>query len=313
MNNTSIGIQGSSYYLPPRVELAAFATATGMPESRIELYSKTHGLRAIHVAEAKDGPLEMATKAVSKLLSEQELDSLAVDAIVVYHTMWLLSLEPKTLVGELQNRLGLKHAFGFSIGGQHCASFLAALRVARNMIMAGSAQNVVLVGTDSFLGSLKREVPNITLQGEGASAALIQAGCERNRVLCIGTHTDGSFHKGIMATQKEWERFHLAYYIASKRLIKQTLQRLSLSMDDIALIIPHNTNRSNCKRIASILNVSEKKVFVDNIERCGHICSSDLVINLTDANRAGTLRKGDYFLMFTVGLGAVWACAVMQH
>jgi 3-oxoacyl-[acyl-carrier-protein] synthase III len=307
------GILGSSYYLPPAMDLKAFATATGMPDTQRDLYLHTHGLQQVHVARAKEGPAEMSIKAVRNLLQEYEIDPLRVDAVILYHTMWLLSLEPRTLVGELQQALGLKRACGFSVGGQHCASSLAALRTAQNMIAAGSAENVVLVGIDSFLGSLNREIPGTTLQGEGASAALVQAGCNRNRILSIATHVDGSFYKGITATEREWEKFNLTYYIAGTRLIRQALKKLSLSLDDVALIIPHNTNLSSCEKIRSILSFSPEKVFTDNIRQCGHICSSDLVINLTDAVRAGKLQKGNFYLMFTVGLGAAWSCAILQH
>jgi 3-oxoacyl-[acyl-carrier-protein] synthase-3 len=313
MNDPLIGIRGASYYLPPRMDLTAFAAATGMSEGKREMYCKTHGLQGVHVANPTEGPLSMAIHAVAKLLVEYDVDPLAVDAVIVYHTMWLLSLEPTTLVGQLQTQLGLKRAIGFSVEGQHCASSLSALRIARNMLAAGTAQTVIIVGTDGFLGSLKREIPDITLQGEGASAALVQAGCERNRILYIGTAVDGSLHKGISASQKEWERFHLSYHIASKHLIRETLRKASLSMDEIRLIIPHNTNRSGCQRLTSILRVNHDRVFTDNIERCGHVCSSDLIINLADAIRTETLREGDYFLMFTVGLGTVWSCAIMQH
>jgi 3-oxoacyl-[acyl-carrier-protein] synthase-3 len=313
MNRNSGGIRGSSYYLPPAMGLQAFAKATGMPQTQRDFYLHTHGLQKVHVADAQEGAVEMATKAVSNLLQEYAIDPLGVDALILYHTMWLLSLEPRTLVGELQQALGLKRACGFSIGGQHCASSLAALRTAQNMIVAGSAKNVVLVGIDAFLGSLNREIPGVTIQGEGASAALVQAGCESNRILSVTTHVDGSFYKGITATEREWEKFNLSYYITGTRLIKQALRKLSLSLEDIALIIPHNTNLSSCEKIRSILSFSEEKIFTDNIRQCGHVCSSDLIINLTDAVRAGKLRKGSFFLMFTVGLGAAWSCAIMQH
>jgi 3-oxoacyl-[acyl-carrier-protein] synthase-3 len=103
------------------------------------------------------------------------------------------------------------------------------------------------------------------------------------------------------------------YYLASYRLIRSTLAKASLTMDDIRLIIPHNINKPSWRKILAALRCSESKLFAENIGRCGHVCSADLMINLSDAIEAGRLQKGDYFMLFTVGLGAVWACAILQH
>lgn len=307
-----VGVAGCSYYLPGSMTVDQLADATGMSDIRRSLYSGTHGLRVVHMA-GEESPLEMTEKAVLRLLTKNRLDPLCVDTVILYHTINLLSLEPKTFVGEVQRKLGLKNAVAFSVAGQHCASPITALRVARNMIVAGSAQTVLLLGCDFFAGSLMREIIGISLQGEGASCAVVQGNCESNRVVAISTYVDGSLYKGTAATETELAKFDLVYYLASYRLIRSTLAKASLTLDDIRLIIPHNINWPSWRKILAVLRCTEHKLFGGNIARCGHVCSSDLLINLSDAIETGRLQKGDYFMLFTVGLGAIWACAVLQH
>jgi 3-oxoacyl-[acyl-carrier-protein] synthase-3 len=149
--------------------------------------------------------------------------------------------------------------------------------------------------------------------GEATSVAILQSGWETNRILAIATHVEGSLYKGLSAPARDHERFNLMYYLASRRLIRNTLKSLALTIEDIRLILPHNINRSSWEGILSGMKCPPEQFFGDNIERCGHVLSSDLVVNLADAIRLGRIQKGDLVMMFSVGMGAVWACLVLQH
>jgi 3-oxoacyl-[acyl-carrier-protein] synthase III len=308
----AVGVMACSYYLPQSMTVDQLALATSMPEARRSMYTENHGLSLIHMA-GEETALDMTENAVLRLFNKTGLDPLGIDTVILYYTLSFLSLEPKTFAGEIKRKLGLAHATAFSVAGQHCASPITALRVARNMLVTGSARNILMLGCDFFAGSLQREITGISLQGEGASCAIIQNNSENNRVLAISTYVDGSLYKGTAATEDELDRFDLVYYLASYRLIRSTLAKASLTMDDIRLIIPHNINKPSWRKILAALRCSESKLFAENIGRCGHVCSADLMINLSDAIEAGRLQKGDYFMLFTVGLGAVWACAILQH
>lgn len=308
----TVGLMGCSYYLPPSITVDELAQATGMSATLRSMYVENHGLRRVHIA-GEESALDMTEQAVRRLLEKHNLHPLDVDTVILYHTLNFLSLEPKTFVSAVQRKLGLEHAVAFSVAGQHCASPVTALRVARNMLLAGSARNVMLVGCDFFVGSLQREIHGISLQGEGASCAILQNHCATNQIIAISTYVDGSLYKGTAAAEDEFDKFDLIYYFACYQLIRNTLKKAALAMDDIRLIIPHNINRPSWHKILSTLKCGEDRLFADNIERCGHVCSADLMINLSDAIEAGRLQKGDYFMLFTVGLGAVWACAILQH
>jgi 3-oxoacyl-[acyl-carrier-protein] synthase-3 len=309
---SGIGLRATSYFLPPSISIDTYASLANVPAAQRDQLSMVHGLRCVHVAEGYDPPLEMAVQAVSGLFEKQDVDPLSIDALIVFHTVTYMSFEPHALVEKLRKHLGLKRATGFSVNGQNCASPISALRVARNLIMTGAAKTVLLVGADYFLGSMQRMIEDFTVQGDAASAALVQANCETNRIIAINTYTDGSLFKGIDAGPHEWEQFNISYYLASRRLILDSLRRVSLSIDDIALIIPHNTNIPSWRKLLAILKVGEDRLYGENIKRCGHVCSSDLMVNFTDAVVDRRINKGDYVLMFTVGIGSVWACAVLQ-
>jgi 3-oxoacyl-[acyl-carrier-protein] synthase-3 len=313
MTTPQVGLLSTSYYLPPSITIDCYAARAGITDLKRDQLGMIHGLQSVHLAEGEDPPVEMAVEAVSELLSGEGLDPGSIDALIVFHTVTYMSFEPPSLAEKIRNRVGLTHATAFSVNGQNCASPVSALRVARNMIVTGAANKVLLVGADYFLGSMIRMIEDFTVQGDAASAALVSVNCERNKILAISTYTDGSLFKGVDAGPQEWEQFNISYYLASRRLIYDTLKKLSLTMDDIALIIPHNTNIPSWKKLLSILKVEEGRFYGCNIRRCGHVCSSDLLVNFTDAVRERRIRKGDYVLLFTVGIGSVWACVILQH
>jgi 3-oxoacyl-[acyl-carrier-protein] synthase III len=309
----AIGIAATSYYLPPKeLSIEELGDKVGMTAERRQKYRQVHGLRSVRVCDGEDAA-DLAVKAAGQLIEKQQLDPDEVDIVIAYHTLYITSLEPRTLVGEIQHRLGLKRSVGLSISGQYCASIISALRVARGLIVSGAAKNVLLIGVDSFAGSLKREIDDITLQGEGATAALVRKDCRTKRILALSNTVEGSLFRGISCTTEENERFNLLYFLASQRIVRSTLKSLCLTLDDIRLIIPHNINYSSWFRLLDQLKCPRDKFYGENIHRYGHICGSDLMINLSDITAQGLLKSGDYAMLLVVGLGASWACAIIEY
>jgi 3-oxoacyl-[acyl-carrier-protein] synthase III len=115
-----------------------------------------------------------------------------------------------------------------------------------------------------------------------------------------------------VAGSGENDRFQLVYYLRLHRLIQHSLRELGLTLDDIRLIVPHNINRSSWDKVLERLRCSPEKLFAANIERVGHVCSADLVVNLADVAAPGSLNPGDLVLLVTVGLGAGWGCAILR-
>lgn len=308
-----VGLCHLSYYLPRRrLSIEQVAAQMEMSEDELRLYRDTHGLRNVHMAEGET-TYDMALRAARKALEESRLDPDSIDAVIMHHTAFTTSLEPNSVVGRIQAELGLRRSVGFSVWEQYCASIITAMRVARDMIGTSSVTTVMLVGADCFFGSTNRAIDGITIQGEGSSAVIVKSGCSTNRIVGLAGHVDGSFYRTSRCTKEDLERFNLIYTLATVRTIQRALKKSKLSLDDIALIIPHNINTSSWRRVLSKLGCGEEKLFSENIPRRGHVFGSDMVINLCDAIDSGRLRKGEYALLVTAGLGASWGCAIIRH
>jgi 3-oxoacyl-[acyl-carrier-protein] synthase-3 len=308
-----VSLTHMSYYLPPNpITVDSYGESMGFSPEKRARYKDVHGLDVIHISRGQT-PFELAVQAARSVLEKSKMPPESIDTVIVHHTFFALSFEPRTLVGQLQHALGLSRAIGFSISGQACASVIAAMITARNTIQAGSAKTVLVVSTDSFLGSqLAREIDDTTLQGEGASAVIIEAGSGRNELRHVCNFVNGSSFRGMAADRKEKERFRLSYFLGCVRIIRETLSRAQLSLDEVKLVVPHNVNRSSWTFILPNLRCGTEKLFTKNIRRRGHVCSSDLIINLSDALEEHELRRGDYVLLTTAGLGAGWGSALIR-
>ena len=210
---------------------------------------------------------------------------------------------------QLQSELDLPNASVIGINQLGCASIFAALRIARAMILAeDDLQAVLCVSADKFPPTRQRDlIYNVV--SDGACAALVRRGAERNRIVEC-THVT----KGALWDSGSLENEILAaYFPTAKSLIERTLEKAGVTMDDIALVIPHNVSVRSWEILGRLIGCPPERVYTENISRVGHTVASDTLLNLRLAEEAGRIRRGDLLLLFTFGYGLNWACMVVEH
>lgn len=307
------GLAAFGYYVPKRMlNVEEWAGRHGVEAEAARYYRDTQGLPGVYVSDGESAA-DMAVEAGRSMFRSAGIDPTSVDRVLMYHTLFTTSLEPRNLLDEVRERLAMSRATGFAVTGQYCSSIITAMRLARNMIACGSARRVMLIGVDHFIGSLKRDIPGITLQGEGASAALVEANPARNEIVNLTATVEGSFFRGVHCSHEENERFNFLYFLTAQRLVRQALQRQGLASGQIRLIVPHNINWPSWDRILRQTKLPRESFFGQGIASHGHVCGSDLMINLCDALSQEKLQIGEYALLLTVGLGACWGCAILRH
>jgi 3-oxoacyl-[acyl-carrier-protein] synthase III len=305
-------LTAAAYILPDRrLTTREWGTQAGWSSDKQARYAQGLGVTVLHVSEQRSAA-EMASAAVDRLLRTERIDARSIDGLLLFHSFFLLSLEPHSLLMDVQERIGIRPAFAAALGGQHCATGLAALDVARCLIAGGRLRRILLVGADCFLGSSNREIEDVTLQGDGACAALVEADAGRGELLACGSRLDASLFQGIDAARELRERFKLTYLLGSHRVARDTLARAGLSPADVSLVVPHNVNGSSWMPVMRSLRIAPDRLFAENIDRIGHMSSIDPFANFADALAGGRTHPGDLVLLLAAGLGAVWNCAVLR-
>ena len=104
-------------------------------------------------------------------------------------------------------------------------------------------------------------------------------------------------------------------YNFAVRTITETITALmekeSLQIDDVDLIVCHQANSRILEAAASRLNLNPEKV-VNNIEQYGNTSAASIPITLADLSAQGRLRDGMVIIMAGFGAGLTWGGCVIR-
>ena len=321
-----VGIEAMSAYLPEETasleQLQARGMLSGSPQTL-----RSFGFERVHLAGDRSN-LDMAVCASERLLSETGIDRdeiglvLYATALGSSATMWDGAKSPNAVLqlddvadlfkypaSRLQSELDLPDASVIGVNQLGCASIFAALRVARAMIHAEDDLDTVLcVSADKFPAGHPRDlIYNVV--SDGASAALVRRGAQRNRILECAQVTKGAlWDSGSLENE-----IVAAYFPTAKSLIERTLAKAGLTIDDIALVIPHNVSTRSWEILGKLIGCPADRIYTRNIRCAGHTIASDNLLNLRTASDEGMIGKGDKVLMFTFGYGLNWSCMILEH
>jgi 3-oxoacyl-[acyl-carrier-protein] synthase-3 len=227
----------------------------------------------------------------------------------------------------VQAKIGATNAAAMDLNAA-CSGFLFALSVADQMIRAGGAQRVLVIGAEKlsfFLDFTNRAT--CVLFGDGAGAVILEASDEpggllafelgsdgtAGELLCItGSGTEGNPMRttlpGILMEGPDvFRRAVTAMGDASSRV----LAKAGLALDDVDLLIPHQANVRIIDATARRLSLDPAKVFV-NIASYGNTSAATIPIALTEAVEEGRIRPGANIVFAAFGGGFTWAAGVFR-
>ncbi len=112
--------------------------------------------------------------------------------------------------------------------------------------------------------------------------------------------------------QEEQLKFESSFLQLLKDVVDETLNKASLTIRDVSLVLPHNVNVRFWQQFASEYNLPENKIFMENILKYAHCFGADVIMNFVEAKNENRLKKGDYYMMVTAGLGLTLGAALFQ-
>jgi 3-oxoacyl-[acyl-carrier-protein] synthase III len=83
---------------------------------------------------------------------------------------------------------------------------------------------------------------------------------------------------------------------------RDLLERNRLTVDDLALLVPHQANKRIIDAAATRLGMPAEKVLI-NIDRYGNTTAGTIPLAMGTAIEEGRLKKGDLVLIASVGAG----------
>jgi 3-oxoacyl-[acyl-carrier-protein] synthase-3 len=298
-----------------------------------EWIQQRSGIRERRWVDGNVGASELGERAARQALAAAGLGPADVDLILFATLSPDLNFPGSGCL--LQARLGIPGVPAMDIRNQ-CTGFLYGLTTADAYIRSGLARTVLVVGAEVHstgldLSTRGRDVT--VLFGDGAGAAVVVRTEGERRILDSELHADGRFAEILMveapasrlmprlSPQMLDEGRHYpkmdgkaVFKHAVERLpevIRSLLARNGLSLDDVALLVPHQANMRINELVARNLGFPAERI-VHNIQRYGNTTAASIPIALHEAAEEGRVHEGDLVVLAAFGAGLTWGATLVR-
>lgn len=328
-------IKAVSYYLPEEV-MTNELLVKEFPEWSVEKVADKVGVYARHIAAENETAGDMAEKAARKLFEEYNIDPKEID-FLIFCTQSPDYFLPSTSC-LLQNRLGIPTsvgAFDYNLG---CSGCVYGMAIAKGLIMAGIAQNVLLLTAETYNKYLHVEDKSSrSIFGDGAAACLISSkGLAEIGDFVLGTDGSGaeqlivktgaSRQKQATGLQSEDSegRIRRDDYLymngsaifnftldAVPAMMNQLLEKSGLTKENIDYFVFHQANKFMLDTIRKVCVLPRDKFYLD-LENVGNTVSSTVLIGLKECLKNGTIHSGMNVMIGGFGVGLSWGGTILR-
>ena len=312
-------ITALGWYAPPRV--LTNSDLEKMVDTSNEWILERTGIAERHIADPDTATSDLAVEAAKAALAQRGIDASELDAILVC-TVTPDMFFPSTAC-LVQNRIGAKKAWGFDLIAA-CSGFVYGLTTAAHLVQGGSHKKVLVIGADTMSRILNyKDRSTCVLFGDGAGAMLVETSDgESDGFIGFLNEIDGSggdylkmpaggsrMPSTIETVQNDMHYVHqdggqVFKYAVRKmyELCRGLLDQHGFTVQDVAVMIPHQANRRIITATAERLGMPCDRVMI-NIDRYGNTTAATIPLATRDAIECGKLKKGDLVLFAAVGAG----------
>jgi len=308
-------------YVPPR--LLTNQDLEKMVDTSDQWIVERVGIRERHIADPEMATSDMAIEAARCALAQRGISAAEVNAILLC-TVTPDMFFPSTAC-LVQNALGARGAWGFDLIAA-CSGFVYGLTVGAHLVGAGTHQKVLVIGSDKMSSIIDyTDRATCVLFGDGAGAMLLEPAGDSEGDLgfidFVG-EVDGSGGEALKmpaggsrlpaSHDTVDHRLHYVHqdgaavfkYAVRKMYesCRELLERNHVTMDDVALMVPHQANKRIIDAAATRLGIPPQKVLI-NIDRYGNTTAGTIPLGTRDAIQQGRLKKGDLVIFAAVGAG----------
>lgn len=318
-------IVGWGKYVPSNI-LTNDELAKRVDTSDVWIRERT-GIRERRIA-TKETTASMALYAAQDALEVADVSPNEIDLVIVA-TSTPEYIFPAT-ASIVQDQLGAQSAGAFDLSAA-CSGFVYGLSVGASMIRAGTYNNVLVIGSETFSRIINwKDRTTCILFGDGAGAVLLRGSDEFGGVLSSVLGSDGSGgellevpaggSRNPASIETVMANLHTVrmngrevYRFATRVMVdatKQALQKANIPLSELDMLVPHQANARIIDYAAKALNLPPEKV-IKNLDRYGNTSAASIPLALVEAIEDKRVNPGDHLVFVGFGGGLSWgACAL---
>jgi 3-oxoacyl-[acyl-carrier-protein] synthase-3 len=323
----SVALRGTGSCLPARVMRNADFEAR-LDTSDEWIRTRT-GICERRIAGPGETSASLGLEAARRALDAAKLTAQDID-LILCATITPEMMFPSTAC-HLQAALGCRPIGAFDMLAA-CSGFVYGLATGSQFIQTGAYKNVLVVGTETL--SRVTDYNNrgsCILFGDGAGAVILSATDEKHRGLrFFRLYADGSnpallnlagggsrypvsaatIAEGMHYIKLNGREIYRFAVTRMQELIREAMEECNLTVDDVALVIPHQVNQRIIDSAVSHMDFPAEKVMI-NLDRYGNTSAASVPIALDEAVRTGRAKAGDTIIIVAFGGGLTWSSAVV--
>ncbi len=288
------------------------------------------GIVTRRFAAAEESVVDMAASAASKALAASGVAPDDVDMVIL-----ATCTHPYQTPGgasQVQDRLGASNAGALDINAA-CAGFTYSLSVAADMIRAGSARHVVVVGSEKMSDFVDPHDRGMAfLFGDGAGATIVGP----SQTAGIGPVIWGSDGSRAGTITQEPTYVEVQHALAAGESLPPVALRMSgqavfrwainnmapvaqraldaagVSPEELGAFVPHQANLRIVDALVKALKLPANVAIARDMETQGNTSSASIPLALSALVERGAVESGQPALLIGFGAGLTYAAQVAE-
>jgi 3-oxoacyl-[acyl-carrier-protein] synthase-3 len=320
-------ITGTGMYVPDKV--LTNADLERMVETSDEWITTRTGIKKRHIAENGTGTSDLALEAAKDAMAMAGVTAADLDLII---TATFTPDSPcPSAACLLQEKLGAKSAASFDLNAA-CTGFIYGLTTARQFIVSGMYDTVLVLGVDKLSSITNwRDRNTCVLFGDGAGAAIVTAKKKGLRLRAGYLGADGSMatllhmpgggsvipptHESIDQDlhyiAMNGRKVFKAAVLSMERAVDKLLEQEGVDKQEIRWLIPHQANLRIIKVLGQYLDLPMERVHV-SVHDYGNTSAATTAIGLHRVNTSGEFEPGDKIVVVAFGGGFTWGACLIE-
>ncbi|WP_162834662.1 beta-ketoacyl-ACP synthase III [Amycolatopsis circi] len=262
--------------------------------------------------EKDDVLVDYAVAAGADALADAGVDPSEVDTVIVPNCT--MPSQIPNAAAQVAARIGVQSPGAFDLNAA-CAGFCYGLGVASDLVRAGSAKKVLVIGAEKLTDVVDpTDRANAIIFADGAGAAVV-GGSDEPGIGPVVWGSAGDLVDLIYMRDNQWiyQEGQSVFRWATTQIAPIALRALEaagLQPSDVDVLAPHQANLRIVESIAKKLRAKgarEDLVVADDIKYSGNTSSASIPMALDHMRKAGTAKSGDVVLAVGFGAGLSYA------
>ncbi|WP_033437258.1 beta-ketoacyl-ACP synthase III [Saccharothrix sp. NRRL B-16314] len=276
------------------------------------------GIANRRVAKPDELLVDMAAEAGAKAVADAGLAPSDIGAVIV--ATCTMPTQIPNAAAQVADRIGIAGSPAFDLNAA-CAGFCYALGTASDLVRAGTAKHVLVIGAEKLTDWVDQDDRSTAIIfADGAGAAVVGPSDEPG-IGPVAWGSAGELADMIRIADREsfiFQEGQAVFRWATTQIAPIALQAIELAgieVSDVDVFVPHQANLRIVEAIAKRLRAKgarEDLVIARDIVDSGNTSSASIPLALDHMRAAGEVRSGDVALLVGFGAGLSYAGQVVR-